>query len=250
MADVRKALGGEQKLAAVKGVSLRADYRREISAGAGGGGTMTFVMMGGGGGGAGGSQQTTGKIEIDVALPDRYLRTDIGSAAFGMTRTEGFESSRPFIEVVPNTPGMRIQVDSPASDPERARLALKRSQTELARLYLGLTGGTQPGFDCSYVYSGQAESPDGKADIIDVTGADDFKARLFVDSETHLPLMLTYMEPEARVMMRTVTRDGGVERRARRTGAWGRNSAMRRPPAPGGAATLTPEERATSSTNR
>ncbi len=115
MADVRKALGGEQKLAAVKGVSLRADYRREMSAGAGGGGTMTFVMMGGGGGNASGSQQTTGKIEIDVDLPDRYLRTDIGSAAFGMTRTEGFDSSRPFLEVVPNTPGMRIQVDSPAA---------------------------------------------------------------------------------------------------------------------------------------
>jgi hypothetical protein len=87
-------------------------------------------------------------------------------------------------------------------------MALKRSQTDLARLYLGLTGSTQPGFNCTYTYSGQAESPDGKADIIDVSGPDDFKARLFVDAETHLPLMLTYMEPEARVMMRTVTRDG------------------------------------------
>ena len=47
MADVRKALGGEQKIAAVKGLALRADYRREMSAGPGGGGTMTFVMMGG-----------------------------------------------------------------------------------------------------------------------------------------------------------------------------------------------------------
>lgn len=208
VADVRKALGGEQKLGAVKGLSLRADYRREMSAGAGGGGTMTFVMMGGGGGNASGSQQTTGKIEIDFDLPDRYLRADIGSAAFGMTRTEGFDSSRPFLEVVPNTPGMRIQVDSPAGDPARAKMALKRSQTDLARLYLGLTGSTQPGFNCTYTYSGQAESPDGKADIIDVSGPDDFKARLFVDAETHLPLMLTYMEPEARVMMRTVTRDG------------------------------------------
>ena len=49
MADVRKALGGEQKIAAMKGLSLRADYRREMSAGPGGGGSMTFVMMGGGG---------------------------------------------------------------------------------------------------------------------------------------------------------------------------------------------------------
>jgi hypothetical protein len=210
MADVRKALGGEQKIAAVKGLSLRADYRREMSAGPGGGGGMTVVMMGGGATTTG-SQQTTGKIEIDLDLPDKYLRIDTGSAAFGMTRTDGFEASRPFLEVVPNTPGMRIQVDNPASDPARAKAALKRCQIDLARLYLGLTGGTQPGFAVTYAYGGQAESPDGKADIIDVTGPDDFKVRLFVD-ETHLPLMLTYMEPEARVVMRTMTRDGAAGR--------------------------------------
>jgi hypothetical protein len=208
MADVRKALGGEQKIAALKGLSLRADYRREMSAGPGGGGGMTVVMMGGGSA-TSGSSQTTGKIEIDLDLPDKYLRTDVGSAAFGMTRTDGFEASRPFLEVVPNTPGMRIQIDNPASDPARAKAALKRSQTELARLYLGLTGGTQPGFPVAYAYAGQAESPDGKAEIIDVTGPDDFKARLFVDADTHLPLMLTYMEPEARVVMRTMTRGSG-----------------------------------------
>ena len=211
MADARKALGGEQKIAAMKGLSLRADYRREMSAGTGGG-TMTFVMMGGPGGGTSSSQQATGRIEIDLDLPNNYLRTDIGSAAFAMTRSEGFESARPFLEVVPNSPGMRIQVDNPATDPARAKAALKRSQTDLARLFLGLTGGTQPGFAATYAYGGQAESPDGKADIIDVTGPDDFKCRLFVDAETHLPLMLSYMEPEARMVMRTVGREGGSGR--------------------------------------
>ena len=224
MADVRKALGGEQKIAAMKG----ADYRREMSAGPGGGG-MTVVMMGGAGA-TSGSQQTTGKIEIDLDLPDKYLRTDIGSAAFGMTRTDGFEASRPFLEVVPNTPGMRIQIDNPASDPARAKVALKRSQTDLARLYLGLTGGTLPGFAVTYAYGGQAESPDGKADIIDVTGPDDFKARLFVDAETHLPLMLTYMEPEARVVMRTMGREG----------AGGRSGGLGPVVVPGGSAAAPP----------
>jgi hypothetical protein len=203
MGDVKKALGGEQKIAAMKALAMRADYRRELSAGAGGGGTMTFVMMGGGGS-TSTSQQTTGKIEIDLDLPGNYLRSDVGTAAFGMTRTEGFEAARPFLEVVPNSPGMRIQVDSPASDPARAKMALRRSHAELARLLLGLTGGAQPGFPVTYAYGGQAESPDGKADIIDVSGPDDFKCRLFVDAETHVPLMVSYMEPEARVMMRTV----------------------------------------------
>src|SRR5262245_32315886 len=89
IAEARKALGGEQKLAAVKALSIRADYRRELGAGAGAGGTMTFVMMGGPGS-ATGNSQATGKIEIDVELPDKYLKSDAGSGGLAMTRTEGF----------------------------------------------------------------------------------------------------------------------------------------------------------------
>jgi hypothetical protein len=234
MSEVRKALGGEQKLAAIKGLSLRADYRREMSAGplgAGGGGGATFIMMTGPGGPPPqhGSAQATGKIEIDVDLPDKYLRSDVGSAGFAMTRTEGFEAGRPFLEVVGNSPGMRVQADSPAADPTRAKNALKRSYTELARLMLGLIGGTQPGFPVTYAYGGQAESPDGKAHVVDITGPEDFKARLFIDVETHLPLMLSFVEPEPRMITRTMTSEAGPRQTS------------------GGAGTrveLTPEERA------
>jgi hypothetical protein len=234
MADVRKALGGEQKLASIKGLSLRADYRREMSAGplgAGGGGGATFIMMTGPAGAAPqhGSAQATGKIEIDVDLPDKYLRSDVGSSGFAMTRTEGFEAGRPFLEVVGNSPGMRVQADPPAADPTRAKNALKRSNTELARLMLGFVGGTQPGFPVTYAYGGQAESPDGKAHVVDITGPEDFKARLFVDVETHLPLMLSFVEPEPRMITRMMTSEGGPR------------------PASGGSGArveLTPEQRA------
>jgi hypothetical protein len=211
MADVRKALGGEQKLAGVKALSLRADYRREMGAGMSGG--MTVMMFAGGPAGPGGpggpgGVQMSGKIEMDVEFPERYLRADIGSAGMALTRTEGFEGSRPFLEVVPNSPGMRVQAENPASDPVRAKAALKRSNADLARILLGLTGGTQPGFAVTYAYTGDAESPDGKAHILDVAGPEDFKVRLFVDTQTKLPLMLTYMEPEARMVTRMMTRDG------------------------------------------
>ncbi len=217
VADMRKALGGEQKIAALKSLSLRADYRREMSAGpmAGGGGGATVVMMAGPagpGGPGGGSPQMTGKLEIDLELPERYLRSDIGSGMLSFTRTEGFDGSRPFVEMVGNNPGMRVMTDSPTADPARAKAALKRSNVELARLLLGVTGGTQPGFPCSYAYAGVAESPDGKAHMLDVTGPEDFKARLYIDTETHLPLMLTFMEAEQRMVVRNMTRDGGGQR--------------------------------------
>jgi hypothetical protein len=247
VAEMRKALGGEQKIAALKALSLRADYRREMGAMAGGGGVQMIMMAGPGGGpgGPGGGAQMTGKIEIDLELPERYLRSDVGSGGFALTRTEGFEGSRPFIDVTGNSPGMRVMADSPASDPTRSKLALKRSNAELARLMLGLVGTTQPNFPVRYAYGGVAESPDGKADILDVTGPEDFKVRMYIDTETHLPLMLTYLEAEPRIMTRSFTRDGGGAPGGGQAGprivtSGGGNAVAGRGDAP----ELTPEQRA------
>jgi hypothetical protein len=208
MAAMRKELGGEQKIGAIKGLSLRADYRREMGAGGPGGGTM-MIMRGAGSGAADGGAHALGKMEIDIALPDKYLRSDIGTGMIGMTRTDGFDGTRSFQEVVPNNPGMTIRLDNPATDPTFAKGLLKRSQRDLARLMLGLTGNTQPDFPVTYAYAGLAESPDGKADMIDVAGPEDFKCRLFVDAETHLPLMLTYQDAEPRMITRSIGGPGG-----------------------------------------
>jgi hypothetical protein len=208
MADLRKALGGEQKIAALKALSLRADYRREIGAmsGAGGGGQMIMIM---GPGGSGGGAQLTGKLEIDLELPERYLRADIGTGLMTMTRTEGFEGARPFSDVAANSPGMRVMTDSPSADPARTKAALRRHNAELARLLLGVVGTTHASFPVSYAYGGIAESPDGEAHVIDVSGPDDFKVRLYVDTESNLPLMLSYLDAEPRIVTRSMTRDGG-----------------------------------------
>jgi hypothetical protein len=245
MAAMHKELGGEQKLAAMKGLSLRADYRRELAAGGPGGGRTMMVIRGGGGGGVAsdGGGQLIGKIEIDVSLPDKFLRSDIGTSGFGMTRTDGYEGSRPFQEAVPNSPGMTIRIDNPATDPALAKGLLKRSRQELARLMLGLVGATQPDFPITLTYAGQAESPDGKADMIDIAGPEDFKCRLFVDASAHLPLMLTYMDAEPRMITSTIGGPGPGR------GAPPSGGTQVQVPPPGGAAGarlegLPPEERA------
>src|SRR5262245_53757884 len=171
LASARKALGGEQKIAALKTLSIRGTYRRETSVpgGGGGGGAVFITMSGPGPGGPGGpSAQSTGDIEVDVELPDKYIKVDNGTGMMAMTRTEGFEGDRPFTDVSGSQPGMRIVVDNPAKNPEMRPLALKRSREELARLLLGVIAGTQPSFPVTFSYAGQAESPDGKADVLDV----------------------------------------------------------------------------------
>jgi hypothetical protein len=237
MSESRKALGGEKKLSAVKALSLRAEFKREMAGGVPGG--ATFVINGGGAS-MGGPVQMSGTLEIDVLFPDKFLRQETTTSGFGLTRTDGFDGARPFLDVSSSSPGVRVMGDNPASDPVRAKAALKRMNSELARLLLGIVGTTQPGLPVAYTYAGQAESPDGTAHVIDVTGPEDFKARLFVDTGTHLPLMLTYSELEPRPM-RMVSQHGGPP-------AGG--GASRVVTAPGGSGTattrreLTAEERA------
>ncbi len=57
-----------------------------------------------------------------------------------------------------------------------------------------------PSLNARYTYAGEAESPDGKAYVIDVKNDDGFAARLFIDEKTHLPLMVTYQGPQPQVV--------------------------------------------------
>ena len=151
-----------------------------------------------------------------------------------MTRTEGFEGERPFVDMSSSQPGMRVMASRP-DDPAARQLALRRSREDLARLLLGIVAGTQPSFAVAYTYAGQAESPDGKADVIDVKGADNFAARLFLDAQSHLPLMLTYIAPEPRIVMRASRDSNGSQ--AVVAGHAGGGSALRDPQE------LSPEEK-------
>jgi hypothetical protein len=246
MKAARQALGGEEKLSGLKGLSLRAEFRRDLSGPfSGGGGARTFVIMGGGGGDSGG--QLMGSIAIDVLFPDKFYREETGSGPLAMTRVDGFDGDRPFLDVSSNSPGMRVMADRPADDPARAKAALKRGNTDLARLLLGLVAGSHAGMPVTYAYAGEAESAETVADVIDVTGPDDFKARLFIDSTSHLPLMLTFVEPESRpVRMMTRSHDGAPPSNA--GGAPPGTRTVTRsgsgPDKPSDPAQLTPEQRA------
>jgi hypothetical protein len=65
---------------------------------------------------------------------------------------------------------------------------------------LGLFAASFPSHPLTFAYVGQAEAPQGRADVIDVKGPGNFAARLFVDSKTHLPIMLSWQaqQPPAR----------------------------------------------------
>ncbi|HEX7780586.1 MAG TPA: hypothetical protein VF424_15160 [Vicinamibacterales bacterium] len=188
LADVRAALGGDANLEGVKSVAVE--------------GRLTRSM---------GGRSMTNDFEMAFELPDKYVKKDV-MAVMGSTtiaRTTGFNGEG-LIEVIdtppsmggamtiprmagPGTPGMPATPETIAAQ-RQALVAMNKR--DFARITLGMFATSQPVFPLEFAYGGQAEAPDGKAHVIDVKGPDGFVARLFVDTKTHLPLMLSWMDKE------------------------------------------------------
>jgi hypothetical protein len=190
LAAARKALGGGT-LEGLKTFSLDASLHRNI-----------------------GSVQMASEVEILLDLPDRYLRSDVSSGMMNSTMATGFNGGKPIIPAgataLPGG-GMMIRIGpgpaAPAAEklsPEQQARAdealLRSSRVDISRMMLGWFATAHPSLPVQYTYAGEAESPDGKAHVIDVKDPEGFSARLFIDQESKLPLMLRYQGPQPRVV--------------------------------------------------
>jgi hypothetical protein len=87
----------------------------------------------------------------------------------------------------------------PAMDPRRARvISIKQ---DLARLTLGLFAAPPAAYPLTFSYAAIAEAPQGKADVLDVKGEGNFTLRYFINSETRLPVMVTWTTPPTNVIV-------------------------------------------------
>jgi len=211
IAAARKAIG-DKKLDGLKTLSVEASMQRNVN-----------------------TMQMASEIELLLELPDRYVRTESSSGPMAMAggaMTVGFNGDkviRPANASFAAGGGMVIRMGpggpmpgggeklSPEEQERADKQMLRSYRTEISRLMLGWFGAAHPALNAQYTYAGEAESPDGKADVIDVKNADGFSARLFVDQQTHLPLMVTYQAPQPRVItaggpMRAGAAPGGERR--------------------------------------
>jgi hypothetical protein len=174
MAAARGALGGEAKIAAVK----------------------TFIANGR-------TRQVRGEnlvpieFEIQVELPDKYSRRDEFPQQDQGPVTAGFAGDA--LVLIPRPAPPPPRPGAPAAPPGQAdamlRGRLAQARQDFARLMLGMFAGTPQSFPLTYAYVGQAEAPQGKADVVDVKGPGNFAARLFIAGDTRLPIMLSWSPP-------------------------------------------------------
>jgi len=86
----------------------------------------------------------------------------------------------------------------PAMDPRRARLTTVKQ--DYARMALGLFGASTA-YPLTYSYAAVAEAPQGRADVLDAKGEGTFALRYFINSETRLPIMVTWTTPPTNVIV-------------------------------------------------
>jgi hypothetical protein len=173
LAEARAALGGEGRITAVR----------------------TFVANGR-------TRQVRGdnlvpiEFEIQVELPDKYSRRDEFPAQDAGPVTTGFSGDR--LIQIPAPVAPPAAGGAPAANPAQQEAALRgrvmTAKQDFFRLMLGMFASSFDGFPLTFKYIGQAEAPQGQAHVLDAAGPGNFTARLFIDTATHLPLMVSWQQ--------------------------------------------------------
>lgn len=201
----REALGGDKRLSSVK--TLFANGRtRQVQ----------------------GDNLVPIEFDINIELPDKYVRTDEIPARESGPTSRGFngEGLIQFPEAAPSraggaggargatgaegatgatgaagatgatgAPGATGATSARSGAPGPPANPTIPVKQDFARLTLGMFAASFSSYPLTFGYAGQAEAPEGKADVIDIKGDGNFSARLFVDSKTRLPLMLSWTTP-------------------------------------------------------
>src|SRR5436190_24073938 len=113
------------------------------------------------------------EFEISIELPDKYLRKNEIPAQESGPSTEGFNGET------------LIQTKTPTV------------KQDFARLMLGMFASSFAGYPLTFTYVGQAEAPQGKADVLEAKGAPNVVMRIFIAQDTHLPIMVSWQAPPA-----------------------------------------------------
>jgi hypothetical protein len=184
--QARAALGGESKLAKVQGLSAAGTLAREM-----------------------GDRQVTGELTIDLQLPDKMVRTDsmspMGDATIVMLSGINGDTLLRNSKTLNAGPGMMIRMPPPpAAGTDAETQALRAARAELARFTVAFLLTSPASMPLEFTDGGEAESPDGKADLVHVKGPGSFAARLFLDKSSHRPLMLSYQGVAPRMVMQTM----------------------------------------------
>jgi len=186
--QARQAIGGEEQLQKIQGLQINGRYRRVF-----------------------GDREMGGDREISILLPNKYLVEDAmirGGLSTAMINTRALNGDKSWSG---NSGGggmvFRMGPGGEASPEQIEAMQRRIFSAEFSRYLLAMILTPPPALAVEYKYAGESEVEDAQADVIEVSGPDNFAVRVFFDKKSHLPLLLSYRGPKPRVM--TMTRQAG-----------------------------------------
>jgi len=192
--QAREAIGGEEQLQKIQGLQIKGQYLRAF-----------------------GERQMGGDREISILLPNKYLVEDAmnsGGLSTAMINTRGLNGDKAWSENSGGG-GMVFRMSGPGgqqASPEQVEEMQRRIfSAEFSRYLLAIILTPPPALTVEYKYAGESDVEDTQADVIDVSGPDNFAVRVFFDKQSHIPVLLSYRGPKPRVMtMQRLSRDGAT----------------------------------------
>jgi len=188
--QARQAIGGEEQLQKIEGLQIKGQYRRVF-----------------------GDRQMGGEREISILLPNKYLVEDAmnsGGLSTAMINTRGLNGDKAWTGNSGGG-GMVFRIMGPggaqASPEQMEEMQRRIYSAEFSRYLLAMILTAPPALAVEYKYAGESEVEDAQADVIDISGPDNFAVRVFFDKQSHIPLLLSYRGPKPRVM--TMQRQAG-----------------------------------------
>ena len=146
------------------------------------------------------------EFEINLELPDKYMRRDESPAEESDPTSTGFNGDDLIQLPAPTLPMMGGRPGGPPA-PTPAMLDAQRKgrvialKQDFVRFALGIFADSFATYPLTFAHAAIAEAPQGKADVLDVRGPDNFFVRLFVNSQTRLPIMVSWTLPPTNVIV-------------------------------------------------
>jgi hypothetical protein len=191
--QARQAIGGDEQLQKIQGLQINGQYRRVF-----------------------GDRQMGGDREISILLPNKYLVEDAmnaGGLSTAMINTRALNGDKAWSGNSGGGGGMvfRIGPGGQQASPEQMEAMQRRIYSaELSRYLLAMILTPPPSLAVEYKYVGESDVEDVQADVVDVSGPENFSVRVFFDKKSHMPLLLSYRGPKPRIM--TMARPAGSSR--------------------------------------
>lgn len=183
LAAARAAIGGE-KLKSVQSLSIEGEFRRSM-----------------------GPMDMSGTLNIDLLMPDKVLRTETMNMMGGMeiTRLEALNGDKVWEDTQQSGGGgnmVMIRRGGRGNDPKTGEDMIRNEVAKTTLSFLLVTPSSIP---ATFSYAGEAEAPEGKADVLDAKVPVGPELRLYFDQKSHRLLMMSYKGKRPRIITHQAT---------------------------------------------